>query len=154
MRLLGERVIHWGRYIPKQGNPLQSFKNHSQLPNIFILLSFFWFTFSSFQGSLSWSLIILRFFSKRWGFLWKFSAIEADTAWNRGIHCKILKTTHNYLIFILLSLFISISHNFKVHRVDIWSHWGFSGVRGEVISEKVLPTEATTAWNRGVPCKI
>ena len=82
-----KNVGHWGSYGLKQGNPLQFFKNHSQLPNIIIL-------------------------------------------W---------------------SVFGSLYHHFKVHRFDIWLYWGFYGLRGEVICEKVLAIEAATAWNRGIP---
>ena len=38
---LGKCVDHWGSYGLKQSNTFQNFKVHSQLYNIFILLSFF-----------------------------------------------------------------------------------------------------------------
>ena len=54
-----------------------------------------------------WYFIILRFFwSKKWGSLGKLSSIEAATAWSRGTPCKILKITHNYLIFLFYSYFL------------------------------------------------
>ena len=47
---------------------------------------------------------------------------------------KIDESNHSQLpnIIILLSTCGSLSHHFRVHRVDIWLYWGFSGVRGEV----------------------
>ena len=38
--------------------------------------------------------------SKRWCYLVKNSSLEAAISWSRVIPCDILKTTHNYLIFI------------------------------------------------------
>ena len=77
---LGESVSHWSRYGLKQGNSLQIFKithNHQ----IFYFIIIFWFIFSSFQVPQSWSLIHP-----------KLLAIEADTARNSRISCKILKS--------------------------------------------------------------
>ena len=56
-------------------------------------------------------------------------------------------------IIILVSFFGSISHHFKVHRVDIWLYLGFYGMRGEFLWGKVPDIEAATAWNRVIPCK-
>ena len=88
MRFLGSIVSHWGSCSLKQRNLLQNAINHSQLPNIFILLS----------------------------------------------------------------IFGSLSHNFKVHRVDIWLYCCFSGVRGEFIFEKASSIEETTSRNREIHC--
>ena len=46
---LGVSFFHQGNYGLKQGNLLQNFRNHSQLPNIFFNYDFL-LTFSSFQG--------------------------------------------------------------------------------------------------------
>ena len=102
MRLFGESVGHWGSYVLKQVNPWQNLKNHLQLPNIFILLSFF--------ASLSHNLKVNRvgiwlywyFLSKRWGYLGKLFSIEVDTAQNREIPCKF----SNLLIKLSFSCFI------------------------------------------------
>ena len=71
---------------------------------------------------------------------------------NRVIPWKPLKITHNYqFYFYFLG---SISHHFKVRRVDIWSYWGFSGVRGEIIWVRLLEIKGAKDWNRGTPHKI
>ena len=42
----------------------------------------------------------IEVFGVRGEVIWEeVSAIEAATAWNEGISCKILKITHTYLIF-------------------------------------------------------
>ena len=64
-------------------------------------------------------------------------SIEAATAWNRGIPCKTLKITHNYLIFLFYHhylinfLIISKSKNstfdsFKFFRSKWWDSLGGS----------------------------
>ena len=102
---LGEIFVHLGSYGLNQGNPLKKIKSHSQLPNIYFSI-IFWFNFSSFQGPQIWNLIILRFFwSKRWGYLGKFLAIEAAKTWNRVIPCKNLKlvATTYFFLFLIIS---------------------------------------------------
>ena len=48
-----------------------------------------------------WYLIHSRFYGGTGKILWKnMSPIEIATAWNRKIPCKILKITHNYLVYL------------------------------------------------------
>ena len=64
----------------------------------------------------------IEFFLKVIGeVLWgSVASIEENTAQNRGIPCKNLKDNHNYLIILnVLSLYGSLSHHSKVHKVDI-----------------------------------
>ena len=118
--------VHWGIYNLQQINPFQSSKiTHNYL--IFLFYHRFWFTFSLFQNSQSRCLIILRLFcSKRWISLREVLAIEATTAWNRGIPCKTLKITHNYLIclfydhFLVHFLIISISTELISDYIEVY----------------------------------
>ena len=82
----------------KRGIPCK-FYNHSQLPNMFILLSFFgslshYFNVHRVDIWIYWGFLVIRA-----EFIWgKLSDVEAAVDWNRGIPCKFLKITHNYLI--------------------------------------------------------
>ena len=63
-------------------------------------------------------------------------------ALNRGIFCKSLQINHNYLIFLfyhhLVVLIYSSVIGYLIHSM-------FSGVRGEVLCEKVLAIVAAKA---------
>ena len=111
---MGKHVGHWGSYGLKQGSPLQKFRNHSQLTNIIILLSFF--------GSLSHHFKFRRVdIWSYWSFYGvigevlcgKVSVVEVDTAWNREIPCEIFKslatTQYYYFIIIFLVYFLIVS---------------------------------------------
>ena len=97
---------------------------------------------------------ILIFWSKRWCFLGKSSAIEEAAACNSRIPCKILKITHNYQMFLFYYhflvhfLIISRSTELKFDYIDIF------GVRGEVLWGVLPAVEEDIVWNRGMPCKI
>ena len=145
-----EKLNHWGRYGLKQGNPLQNFKNQSQLPNFFIIIF-------GLIISRSTKLIFgyIEVFKVRGGVLWgEVSTIQEATAWNRGIPWKKLKTTHNYQKLFCIIIFGSLYHHSKVHRVDIWLYWGLSVLLGEILWGGVLTIESDMAWNRGTRCKI
>ena len=103
-----------------------------------------------------WYLILLNFSGVRGESICeKLLTAESATVWNRGITCKILKSTHNCLIFYILSSFFgSISHHFKFHRVDILFIQGFDEIGGEVLCEKVSAIDSATSWNRVAPCKL
>ena len=139
MSFIVESVVHWVSYDFKQENPLQNYKNHSQLPTIFILLSFFpslshYFKVHKIEIRFFWDVLI-----KRLCYLGKVSTIEAATAWNRWIPCKFLKITHKYLIFLHCYHFLLHWHiilSFTDLRFDyIEMFW----VRGEVIWRKCHP---------------
>ena len=104
---MGSSVGLWGNYSLKKGNSLHYFKNHSQLPNAFILSSFF-ITF--LITSISTELIFDSFkvlWSNKWFYLGgSVGYWGRATAWNRGIPFKILRITHNHLIFFILSSFL------------------------------------------------
>ena len=58
---------------------------------------------------------IQRFSERRRDIIWeKVLSIEADTVWNRVIPSKILKITHNYLIFLFMIIFWLTFTSFKV----------------------------------------
>ena len=139
MSLFGEKCRPLSRIFPETWESLEFLKNHSQLPNIL----FYYHFLVHFIIISRFTELILNytevFLSKRWGYLGKESSIEADTSRNRGIPCKVLKITHNYLIFLFYYHFFgSLSHHFKVHRVDLWLYWD-SLVRGEDFCEKFQP---------------
>ena len=128
---------HKGRYSLKQGNYLHNLKNHSQLPNILIVLSFFGsishhFKFNRDDIWLYWGYHVLR--SKfPW---WKFSIIEIVTAQNRAIPCRNLKITHKYLIlffyyhFLVHFLIISRLTELIFDFIEVFrsKRWGFLGI--------------------------
>ena len=100
-----EVAMDWNRGIPWKILKI----THNYLIFYFILV--FWFTFSSFQGPWSWYLILLRVFGVRFEVIWGgLSKIEAATDWKRRIPCKILKITHNHLIYFFY-------YHFLVHTV-------------------------------------
>ena len=126
MRFFGESVSHWGSYGSKQGNPLKSFKNHSQLPNIYFCHHFLLrFLIVSRSTELRFDYIDI-FFSKRWDYLRIVSDIDSSTAWNRVIPFKILKIDHNHLMclfyyyFLLHFLIISRYTEFIFDYIDIF----------------------------------
>ena len=83
------------------GESLAKFQKNSQLPNSFILLSFFASLYHHFKVDRVEIWLYWYFLSKRWGSLSKALAVEAYTAWNRGIPCKIF----NSLIKLYFSCF-------------------------------------------------
>ena len=129
---LGKSINQRGSYVLKQGNPLQKIKYHSQLLNIFILLSFF--------ASLSRHFKVLRVeiwlywdFGVKYGVIrgncWPLRHLRPET----GEYLANFKTTNNYLIilfyyhFLLYFLVISRSIELIFDYIDIFR------VGGEVI---------------------
>ena len=134
-------VFRWVRYFLKQGNSLQNFKNRSQQPNIISLLSSLGSLYHHFKvHRVDIWLYIEVFWSKSWGSLWKIVVHWGRYILKQGNPLIYFKN-HSHLpnIIILLSLFGSLYHNLKFHRVDIWLYWYFSGVRIEVICENYQP---------------
>ena len=126
-----ETSTAWNNWIPC--NSLKIMYNYLIL--YFIII--FWFTFSSFQGSQSWYLSHSRFpWINRWGYLgknvnhWGSEGLEYGNLFQKFKNHSQLPNT-----FILSSFFCSLSHHFKVRRVDIWLNTGFNGARSEVIWE-------------------
>ena len=108
---------YWGSCSLKQGNPLQHFKNHSQLTNFY----FIFINFLVISRSIEFIFDSFNLFLVRSEVPWvKVSSVEAAMAWNRGFPCNILKITHNYLLFYSIVIFYQLYHHFKVQRVDIW----------------------------------
>ena len=148
-----KHFVHWGRYILKQGNPLHNFKNHSQQPNIIILLSYL--------GSLSHHFKV--YIVDIWLY-WSFSGVRGEVLFEkfhplRQIRPETGESLENFKnhsqipnIIILLPSLGSLSRHFKVHSIDIWLYCFFSVVRGELLCEKVLDIGAATSWNRVIPC--
>ena len=142
MRLFEENVGHWGIYVLKQGNPWQNFKNHLQLPNICILLSFFaslshHFMFHRVDIWLYWYFLI-----NGWGSLKKASDTKEAKSRNREIPGIIL----NLLIKLWFSCFIFLCFSFLYQK--FYQRWDLCLCEGKYVST----VEEYTAWNRGVCC--
>ena len=132
------------------GESLTRSQHYSQLPNIFNLFIFFGSLYHYFKF-YRFDILLYRFFwIKRWVYLGKVSSIGAGIAWNRILPLTILIITHNSLIFLLYYHLCSLSHLFRVHRVDLWLYWGFCRRRGEVLWGKLLSLESYTDWNRKI----
>ena len=109
--------VIWGKFWPlsqlrpETGEPLATFKNHSQLPNMFIFPSLFGslyhhFKVSSFQGPQSWYLIHSRFYGVRGEVLGKIVCHWGSYSMKQGNTLQNLKITHNYLIFLFYHHFL------------------------------------------------
>ena len=141
---MDKSVGHWGIHVLKQGNNLQNFKNHSQLINFYFMI-IFWSTFSSFQGPRSCFLINSIFSWVIGEVLWlKVSTVDAANAWNRGIPCRNLKITHNYLISYFITIFWLTLSSFQGRS---WLHgWQFYPSDPTSYSRKTLIIQISTLW--------
>ena len=108
--------------------------------NYLIFLIVLWFVLSSFQGPLSWYLIVLRFsLSNRWGDLGKSVIHQGIYGPNQGnpLQFKKSRTTTYYLYFIIIFWFTFSS--FQGPQSWYLIILRFYGVRDEVLWEKCRP---------------
>ena len=90
-RFIEKSVGLWGSYGLKQGNPLQFFSKHWSNCICFVYFSIFDLLYQrGYQRQYFWTLHL------------KVLDYEAATAWNRGIHCKILNFWIISYLFVLL----------------------------------------------------
>ena len=89
----------------KRGIPWILILNHSQLPNIFILLSFFCSLSHYFKVQKVDIGYIEVFWSKGWGYLWK--SVEHWGSYD--LKQVIFLITHNYIILLFYIIFGSLS---------------------------------------------
>ena len=137
-----------GKFRPLSQICPAKFKNHSQLPNIYILLSFFGSLFHHFKYHRVDILFFKGFSGVRGDFIWvKFPAIEAATDWNRIIPWKFKyhsQLPNIYLfIFHFWTKFLIISRStelifylFKFFCGNMWGslvksvgYWGSYGLK-------------------------
>ena len=117
---------HLGIYGLNQGNLLQIFKNHSQLPNIYlfyylVLVHFLiisrttplLFVYIQFSG------VISKIFS---GKCWILRQQRHETGVTPG---TILKITHSYLIFIIIMIFWLNFSSFQGQQSWYWNIFSF-----------------------------
>ena len=82
------------------------------------------------------------------------SSIKAYMAWNRGMFCKSLQITHNYLIYLFYHFILFTFSSFLGSHRFYYICSMFSGVIGEVFCEIFLTIEEATSWIRGISCKF